>query len=195
MSTSLRVALALAALTLTAVAVPLGHDRSRDEDASAAGASAIPSLAAANGTPGWVGPQAAPTVDYDWPVPDPHVLRAFDAPAEPWLPGHRGVDLAAHEGEEILAAAAGTVAFAGPVAGRGVVSIDHVDGIRTTYEPVDPAVGSGEVVTRGAVIGRLSPTPRTGHGLGSGLHWGARRGETYLDPTGLVSEVVIRLLQ
>ncbi|MCL2534203.1 MAG: hypothetical protein FWE39_08555, partial [Nocardiaceae bacterium] len=33
---------------------------------------------------------------FDWPLrPRPRVVRAFEKPAQNWLPGHRGVDLAA----------------------------------------------------------------------------------------------------
>ena len=71
-----------------------------------------------------------------WPLAgSPEVVRGFDAPEHDYGPGHRGVDLAARPGEPVRAAVAGTVAFAGSVAGRGVVSIDH-GAFRTTYEPV-----------------------------------------------------------
>ena len=66
------------------------------------------------------------------------VIRAFDKPEENWLPGHRGVDLALSVGSDVLAAGDGTVAFAGPVAGTPTISIDHSDGVRTTYQPVHP---------------------------------------------------------
>ena len=81
------------------------------------------------------------------------------------------------------AAVAGTVAFAGSVAGRGVVSIDH-GAFRTTYEPVGragrgPASGSGSARPIGTG-GRGRPL------CGRCLHWGLRRGETYLDPLLLI---------
>lgn len=42
---------------------------------------------------------------FDWPLaPRPHVERAFDKPAENWLPGHRGVDLGGSAGQSVLAA-------------------------------------------------------------------------------------------
>lgn len=139
-------------------------------------------------------------VVYEWPLAPPAVLRPFDDPEQPWLPGHRGVDLAGPVGSPVRAAADGVVAFAGAVAGRGVVSIDHADGIRTTYEPVTAVVATGDVVVRGTVIGTLD----AGHpglggtlpgGGGATLHWGARTGpRSYVDPTLLVAgEVVIRL--
>jgi hypothetical protein len=71
------------------------------------------------------------------------MVRRFDPPPRPWLPGHRGVDLAADPGAPVYAAGPGVVRFAGEVAGRGVVSVDHAGGLRTTYEPVTPAVTEG----------------------------------------------------
>lgn len=127
-------------------------------------------------------------VRYDWPAPG-EVTAPFDPPDQPWLAGHRGVDLAASPGEVVRAAADGVVAFAGSVAGKPVVSIDHADGVRTTYEPVVATVRAGDAVVLGGPIGLLS----AGHGSDD-LHWGARRGRIYLDPTLLIApEVVIRL--
>jgi murein DD-endopeptidase MepM/ murein hydrolase activator NlpD len=87
----------------------------------------------------------------------------------------------------------GVVAFAGMVAGRPVVSVDHADGLRTTYEPVQPTVAAGQVVTRGSPLGTLL----AGHGgcpAAACLHWGLRRGETYLDPLALLRPPEVRLL-
>ena len=54
------------------------------------------------------------------------------------------VDLRGSPGSAVLAArATGWSSSQGIVAGRPVVSIDHAGGLRTTYEPVDPAVGAG----------------------------------------------------
>jgi murein DD-endopeptidase MepM/ murein hydrolase activator NlpD len=121
------------------------------------------------------------------------VVAGFDAPAGPYAAGHRGVDLSAVVGQEVLAAAAGTVAFAGTVAGRGVVSVDHADGRRTTYEPVTPSVRAGDPVAAGAVLGRVGTAP--GHCLPTAcLHWGVRRGEEYEDPLRLLGAAPVRLL-
>lgn len=142
-----------------------------------------------------VGTEAGRRVTYGWPSGEPvTVVRGFTAPPEPWAAGHRGVDLAMVDGAPVRAAADGVVAFAGMVAGRGVVSIDHADGVRTTYEPVTAAVSRGASVAGGDVIGQLAGP---GHcDPATCLHWGARRGsDDYLDPmTLLEEEVVIRLL-
>lgn len=114
----------------------------------------------------------------------PAVLRAFDPPDQPWLPGHRGVDLAAEPYSPVRSAGAGVVAFAAELAGRGVVSVDHAGGLRTTYEPVDATVSLGEPIALGAVLGLLEPL--TSHCSASCLHWGLRQRDAYLDPLSLV---------
>ena len=139
-----------------------------------------------------------PAPRFVWPLPgSPTVVRAFHPPAFQYGPGHRGVDLAAVAGTPVLAAGAGTVAFAGTVAGHGVVSVDHPGGLRTTYEPISPTVTVGDRVARGERIGTVQP----GHpGCPSTvcLHWGVRRGpeqdRQYLDPLRLLAAARVRLL-
>ncbi|WP_241249878.1 M23 family metallopeptidase [Rhodococcus sp. X156] len=135
----------------------------------------------------------APRGTYSWPLGGwPLVARPFQPPASVYGPGHRGVDLLAAAGAPVLAAGAGTVVFAGPLAGRGVVSVQHPSGLRTTYEPVTAQVAAGAPVQQGQVLGVL----QAGHAGCPGaacLHWGVRRGETYLDPLRLVGSWPVRL--
>ena len=121
------------------------------------------------------------------------VGRPFEAPPHPYGPGHRGADLLGTVGSPVLAAGDGVVAFAGMVAGRPVLSIDHPGGLRTTYEPVDPSVGAGQAVARGSPVGTLLGG-HAGCVVGACLHWGARREEVYLDPLRLLRPPRIRLL-
>lgn len=121
------------------------------------------------------------------------VTRAFDRLPHPYAAGHRGVDLAGAPSGLVSAAGGGTVVFAGLVAGRPVVSIEHADGLRTTYEPVDPSVAAGQAVARGSPIGTLQ-TGHAGCPVQACLHWGLRRGETYLDPLLLLRPRQVRLL-
>ncbi|MFF4652402.1 peptidoglycan DD-metalloendopeptidase family protein [Streptomyces sp. NPDC001380] len=95
-----------------------------------------------------------------WPVAGPvRVLQGFRPPPLPWAAGHRGADLAAPEGSEVRAAAAGTVAFAGRVGGRSAVTVVHPGTgeppLRTTYLPVEPVLPVGARVEAGEVVGRL----------------------------------------
>ena len=128
-----------------------------------------------------------------WPLqPQPSVLRAFDPPADPWGAGHRGVDLGGRVGERVKSALGGRVTFAGAIAGRGVVVVDHGP-TRTTYEPVAATVRVGDVVARGQPLGTLEPAGS--HCLPVVcLHWGWIRGDTYLNPLLLVGGGPVRLL-
>jgi murein DD-endopeptidase MepM/ murein hydrolase activator NlpD len=132
--------------------------------------------------------------EWVWPLaPRPVVLRAFQPPPQPWLAGHRGVDLAGRAGQEVRAAGQGVVTFAGPVAGRPVVVVSH-GALRTTYEPVAANVSVGERVRAGAVIGALRASgPHCGPARIC-LHWGLLRGAIYLDPLALLKRGPIRLL-
>jgi murein DD-endopeptidase MepM/ murein hydrolase activator NlpD len=128
-----------------------------------------------------------------WPLrPVPEVVEGFDPPSSTWGPGHRGVDLLGAPGQRVRAALPGTVSFVGVIAGRGVVTVDHGD-TRTTYEPVTSTLRVGTTVEAGEEVGRLAfpgshCAPRTC------LHWGWLRGDTYLDPLGLVGAGPVRLL-
>jgi murein DD-endopeptidase MepM/ murein hydrolase activator NlpD len=130
--------------------------------------------------------QVAPRGPFAWPLsPQPTVLRRFEPPRTQWSAGHRGVDLLAAVGQPVLSAGDGIVAFSGVIAGRGVITVRHSGGLRTTYEPVDERLASGTVVHRTTRIGVVSPTP--GHCLPRQcLHWGAISGQTYRDPLSLL---------
>lgn len=132
-----------------------------------------------------------------WPLePEPEVMQGFSPPPHPYAPGHRGVDLAGHAGQQVRAALAGTVGFAGSIAGKPVVTVLH-GGRRTTYEPVVASVSRGYEVAAGAVLGRLVVTDS--HCFpGACLHWGLIQGtgpeEEYADPLTLVGGGPVRLL-
>ncbi|MDR0433075.1 MAG: M23 family metallopeptidase [Bifidobacteriaceae bacterium] len=121
--------------------------------------------------------------DFSWPLGGAvSVVRPFDPPAEPWLAGHRGVDLHAPPGTAVLAPRSGVISFAGMVVNRHLVVVDHGE-LRSTLEPVFPEVTPGTAVLRGQQIGTVSPEPAH---MPDSMHWGVRRGDAYLDPTLLV---------
>jgi murein DD-endopeptidase MepM/ murein hydrolase activator NlpD len=123
----------------------------------------------------------------------PEVTRPFTPAPSPYGPGHRGADLAGAPGDAVRAAGDGVVAFAGMVAGRPVVSVDHAGGLRTTYEPVTPSVAAGQEVRRGEALGTLAGG-HAGCPVAACVHWGLRRGEVYLDPLSLLRPPGVRLL-
>ena len=142
-------------------------------------------------------PACADDVRLDWPLrPPPVVVRGFNAPSPDWNPGHRGVDLPGVPGQLVYATGSATVVFAGPLAGRPVVSLAHPGGLRTSYEPVRAAVRVGQQVTAETVIGELAEG-HIGCGAAACLHWGAMWGPAsgahYVDPLGLLKSTAIRL--
>ena len=119
-----------------------------------------------------------------WPVDPPRLIAGFDPPSVAWAAGHRGIDLAARLADPVRAVRAGTVSFAGTVAGKPVVSVRLPDGRRITYEPVEAHVSAGQPVVAGQVLGRVA-----GHGshcAGRCLHLGLRIGDVYLDPMSVL---------
>lgn len=130
-----------------------------------------------------------------WPLAGrPAVLRGWEPPADPYGPGHRGVDLAARPGDAVVAAATGRISFVGRVAGRGVVVVElagsGVPGLRTTYEPVQALVAKGDEVAAGQAVGLLEAGPF--HCAGGCLHWGLRQGDAYIDPLSLLPPALLR---
>lgn len=120
------------------------------------------------------------------------VVTEFRPPQREWLSGHRGVDLAGTPGQVVRAAAAGRISFAGTIAGRPVLTVDHGE-VRTTYEPVDATLPVGTEVAMGEAIGTL----RAGHDCAAAacLHWGLKHGEDYLDPMLLATgDASVRML-
>jgi murein DD-endopeptidase MepM/ murein hydrolase activator NlpD len=188
---SLPAVLAAAAITVAAVAaVP---DTSVPPIGPAAAVRApAPAAAAPHQQPAPAAgvPATAPRPGHGWRwplVPRPQVGRRFAVGPRPWSPGHRGVDLlpASAAGAPVVAAGPAVVRFVGVVAGRGVVSLDHGSGVRTTYEPVTASVRAGAAVVSGQVIGTLASTG-SHCGVAACLHWGASVAGRYIDPLSLL---------
>lgn len=118
-------------------------------------------------------------VAYRAPVPGP-VIDPYRPPPTPYSPGNRGIDFATTPGEEVVAPAEGEVTFAGPVGGGLHVVVLHPDGIRTSLSFLAAVlVRRGQRVAAGSPVGLAA----------SSLHFGARRGEAYIDPATLLAGV------
>ncbi|MDN8547626.1 M23 family metallopeptidase [Microbacterium sp. NM3R9] len=123
---------------------------------------------------------------WEYPLAGAALIRGFEAPAHEYGPGHRGIDLRSSGDDLVIAPAAGTIAFAGPVAGRPVVTIDHGGGLVSSLEPVETTLTPGSAVAAGDPIGTLSPEGHAGPGT---LHLGARLDGAYINPLLLLTEV------
>ncbi len=150
--------------------------------ATCCAALALTAILSAPATPAAHAPESWTAPSYVPPLPRPLVLhRGFERPPQPWAAGHRGVDLLADVGATVRTPAPGTVSFAADVAGRGVVTIVHEDGLRSSVEPVAAAVDVGATVAGGEAVGVVEA--RSGHCAPSScLHWGVRDAHGYVDP-------------
>jgi murein DD-endopeptidase MepM/ murein hydrolase activator NlpD len=112
------------------------------------------------------------------------LVRGFDARAGPYGPGHRGIDVAAPVGALVRAPAAGSIVFAGQVAGTNRVSILVAPGVLVTLGPLlDRPVTAGRVRSR-VPVGRVGPghlAAPPGQGATT-LHLSLRVDGEYVDP-------------
>jgi murein DD-endopeptidase MepM/ murein hydrolase activator NlpD len=119
-------------------------------------------------------------------------VTSYRVAADPYAAGqHRGIDVAAPVAAPVVAAAPGTVRFAGRVGSSGLtVSVRTADGrYETSYLHLSAtSVQAGEQVEPGERIGAAGtsgrPSSATPH-----LHFGVRtvKGDAYRDPLGFLA--------
>lgn len=150
-------------------------------------------LPAASSTAGPAAALAASAPAWDDPVPGARVSSPYGARVDPFDGGsqmHRGIDLAAPRGTEILAPAAGTVRVAtsdyeGGAHHGTVVVLDHDGGLSSFYSHLDRLdVRAGQAVTAGQVLGTVGVTGET---TGAHLHFEVWRRGSPIDPAQLVA--------
>jgi hypothetical protein len=137
-------------------------------------------------------PGALAAGDWTWPV-DGEVLTQYRNGADPYAAGqHRGIDIAAAEGEAVRAAAGGVVTFAGGVGTSGLtVSVRTDDGrFDTSYLHLGSVdVAEGEVVLPGTELGTVGTSGARSVDAPH-VHFGVRdAGErhAYTDPLALLA--------
>jgi murein DD-endopeptidase MepM/ murein hydrolase activator NlpD len=98
-----------------------------------------------------------------------------------WGRMHEGIDISAPAGSTVVAAASGTVIFAGWMGGYGqLVVIDHGGGLATAYAHLSAIYASG-AVGQGQGIGAVGCT---GSCTGNHLHFEVRVNGSAVDPMG-----------
>jgi murein DD-endopeptidase MepM/ murein hydrolase activator NlpD len=102
---------------------------------------------------------------------------------------HAGIDLAAPQGAEVRAVAAGRVVFSGERGRAGnLVEVQHGDGSVSSYAHLDRRlVSEGAQVAAGSVLGTVGSTGRT---TGPHLHFALEQGGAAVDPSGLLKRIL-----
>jgi murein DD-endopeptidase MepM/ murein hydrolase activator NlpD len=109
---------------------------------------------------------------FAWPVAGGYISQYFHY-------GHYAIDIAADQGTRVMAAASGTVIFAGWKNNGGgyQVWISHGSNLYTTYNHMSAvSVGRGQGVSRGQQVGRVG---MTGNATGPHLHFEVWRGPVW----------------
>ena len=129
-----------------------------------------------------------PTVSaFTWPCPSSTRVTSDYGPRESPTAGassyHKGIDIGAAHGADIVAAADGTVVFAGYSSSAGnYVTVSHGGGLYTVYMHCSSLVVSkGQTVSRGQVIAKVGST---GISTGNHLHFGVSLNGSYVNPWG-----------
>src|SRR4249920_968867 len=119
----------------------------------------------------------APALGWSWPVTGPVLtFFAFDS-SHPYAAGqHRGVDIGASDGAEVVAPVTGSISFAGTVPAQGkTITIQTADGYSVTLVHLGSySVRRGASVSEGDVVGAVgaSGAPEL---AGASVHLGVRR--------------------
>lgn len=125
-----------------------------------------------------------------WPCPSYTRISSYFGPRPQPVPGastnHKGIDLAAPYGANILASASGKVTTSKYSASAGnYIVIAHGNGISTVYMHCSSLLVSvGETVSQGQVIAKVGST---GYSSGNHLHFGVIKNGTYVNPLNYVS--------
>ena len=122
-----------------------------------------------------------------WPVPASDTLTSYFGyridPIKGYKKLHKGVDISAPKGTNIVAAESGTVLIASWVSGYGnCIVVDHGDGLWTWYGHIMEGgiyVSEGDTVKRGQVIAGIGST---GDSTGNHLHFEVRVNESPVNP-------------
>lgn len=125
-----------------------------------------------------------------WPVPSSgRITCGFgyrESPTAGASTYHKGIDIGASSGSNIVAAKSGTVVTASyNVAAGNYIMISHGDGVYTVYMHCSKLlVSAGDTVSRGEVIGLIGST---GFSTGPHLHFGISINGSYVNPQNYVS--------
>ena len=129
-------------------------------------------------------------ISFKWPCPaSSRITSGFgdrESPTEGASSSHKGIDISASTGSDIIAAADGQVVISTYSYSAGnYIMIDHGGGVSTVYMHCSKLlVGVGAKVTKGQVIAKVGST---GYSTGSHLHFGIRSGGAYVNPRSYVS--------
>lgn len=143
--------------------------------------------------------------NYAWPIPGYTSISSYfgkrNAPTAGASTYHKGIDIPAPEGTNLIASCDGTITFVGFLGGGGyTITLSTSDGLKISYCHVSPnyIVSEGDSIVQGQIIGHVGPKyvygvpgntykdstgkPTNGATTGCHLHLGFRLDNNYVNP-------------
>ena len=116
------------------------------------------------------------------------VVNQYLAPMTEYGEGHRGIDLPAAIGDQVLSPATGQISFVGKVGYRNLISIQFGNSFTASIEPVCSDLVEGMSVHLGDPIGLVcEPDPEyIWHCPETCLHFGTRSEAGYFSPLAII---------
>jgi len=116
------------------------------------------------------------------------VINQYEAPMTEYGAGHRGIDLAAPIGTQVIAPVSGEIIFSGQVGYRESITILFGNSFRASLEPVCSELIEGTLVLAGDVIGAVCEPDISyqWHCEFTCLHFGTRADSGYFSPLALL---------
>lgn len=128
---------------------------------------------------------------YTWPVPSSRRITSYfggrTSPTAGASSDHKGIDIGAPVGANIVAAASGTVSVSTYSWSAGnYIMITHANGVSSVYMHCSKLLANvGDTVNKGDVIAQVG---NTGISTGPHLHFGVRLNGVYVNPLNYVSQ-------
>ena len=129
-------------------------------------------------------------ISFKWPCPSSSRITSNfgdrESPTEGASSNHKGMDIGAATGSNIVAAADGTVTISTYSYSAGnYIMLNHGGGVSTVYMHCSQLlVSAGDTVKQGQVIAKVGST---GYSTGPHLHFGVRLNGSYVNPAKYVS--------
>ena len=128
---------------------------------------------------------------FNWPcINHCKIVDDFDKNLPKYSAGNRGIDLSMKDGENVYCPYDGEIFYSGKIDGKNIISIKHINNIRTTYVGATSLYKKGDKVLKGEIIGSINFSNMKM----KALHFGViLNKDTYLDTKIFLFQKIILL--
>jgi hypothetical protein len=124
------------------------------------------------------------------------LINQYQSPLTDYGAGHRGIDLPATMGSEVISPVSGEISFSGQVGYRDSISIKFSGTMWASLEPVCSDMAEGTLVSAGEPIGTVCQTNPNyqWHCEITCIHFGTRTEDGYFSPLALIGGLPVSRL-